>query len=173
MRPPSLTLTAKTVLATALLIIGCNAQPAPQPEFEVASIKLTINNRQPGTGQLRMGPQISGNTAEYVYMTLRQLIAEAYNVKPFQVDCPDWCVQERFDVMAKMPAGSRKEDASPMLQSLLKERFKLAVHRESRAENVSALVIYHGGPKLTESAPRRSATVPFDRLGIAARFRYG
>ena len=29
------------LLAGALLVFGCNAQPAPHPEFEVASIKPT------------------------------------------------------------------------------------------------------------------------------------
>ena len=84
-------------------------------------------------------------------MTLRQLVSEAYQVMPFQIVCPDWFLQDRFDIAARMPAGARPEDARLMLQSLLEERFKLALHRELREEPVAALVVGQGGPKLTES----------------------
>lgn len=39
-----------------------------------------------------------------------------------------------------------------MLQALLADRFKLAMHRESREEPVYALVVGKNGPKLTASA---------------------
>jgi len=127
-------------------------------EFEVASIKPTAIDRVrymdlAKSGQLKIGPQIHGDRADYIYMSLRQLIAEAYQVKPFQVVCPDWSKERvvAFDVMARMPAGSRKEDAPLMLQSLLEERFKLSAHREPRDEDVTALVVGPGGPKLTET----------------------
>jgi len=38
-----------------------------------------------------------------------------------------------------------------MLRALLAERFKLAVHVESRQENVTAVVVAEGGPRLKES----------------------
>src|SRR5579871_3424881 len=44
---------------------------------------------------------------------------------------PDWMSTTRFDILAKMPEGSRKEDAPKLLQSLLKERFKLTAHHTS------------------------------------------
>jgi uncharacterized protein (TIGR03435 family) len=44
-----------------------------------------------------------------------------------------------------------------MLQALLAERFKLAVHRESKEHAVYALVVGKGGPKLKESAPDADA----------------
>jgi uncharacterized protein (TIGR03435 family) len=84
-------------------------------------------------------------------MTLRQLIAEAYQVRSWQVEGPDWLTTERFDAVCKMPAGSRKEDAPLMLQSLLADRFKLAVHRELKEQAVTALVVSKDGPKLKES----------------------
>jgi uncharacterized protein (TIGR03435 family) len=39
-----------------------------------------------------------------------------------------------------------------MLQSLMEERFKLALHRETRMEPIYELVVAKGGPKLKESA---------------------
>jgi uncharacterized protein (TIGR03435 family) len=140
------------LVAGALQALCCYAQRAPHPEFEVASIKA-IAPGQPN--RLKVGAQIYGDRAEYNYMTLRQLVAEAYQVLPFQIVCPDWFLDRRFEVIAKMPAGSRKEDAPLMLQALLAERFRLSVHRESREEDVAALVVRQGGPKLTESPPQQ------------------
>jgi uncharacterized protein (TIGR03435 family) len=143
-----------------LLVFACYAQQSAHPEFEVAAVKPAIDPRQPGSGEHRLGPRISGNRADYCYMTLRQLVAEAWQVKTFQIDGPDWLSIERFDVLAKMPPGSRKEEAPLMLQALLAERFKLAVHREFREESVSALVVARGGPKLTESPSPGEAKPP-------------
>jgi len=60
----------------------------------------------------------------------------------------------RFDIVAKMPAGSKKEDAPKMLQTLLEERFKLTTHRASAEHPVLALVAGKGGPKLKASAEK-------------------
>ena len=59
-----------------------------------------------------------------------------------------------FDIVAKMPEGSKKEDAPKMLQTLLEERFKLATHRTSAEHPVLALVVGKGGPKLKASAEK-------------------
>ena len=153
---------ANALLASALLVFGGNAQQAPRPEFEVASIKPTgIDPNQIGqlamSGRIKVGAQIHGSTAEYTFMTLRQLVTEAYQVMPFQIVCPDWFMKDRFDIVAKMPAGSRAEDAHLMLQSLLEDRFKLTLHREHREELVAALVVGQSGPRLTESPARAPA----------------
>ncbi len=99
-------------------------------------------------------------------MTLRRLIAEAYQVRTFQVVAPPGGLgyPAHFDVVCKMPAGSRKEDAPLMLQSLLAERFKLAVHRGVREQDVWALVVGKGGPKFRES-PSEVPRNPGDTKG--------
>ncbi len=139
-------------------------------EFEVASIKPAAVSdfstaRRLGT-EIRTGTRIYGDRAEYISMMLRQLIAEAYQVRMFQVVAPrvGSVTQRRFDVVCKMPAGSRKEDAPLMLQSLLAERFKLAVHREFREQDVWALVVGKGGPKFRES-PSEAPLNPGDTKG--------
>jgi uncharacterized protein (TIGR03435 family) len=57
----------------------------------------------------------------------------------------------RFDIVAKMPEGSKKDDAPEMLRALLVERFKLVAHRETQEHAVLALVVSKGGPKMKES----------------------
>ncbi len=100
----------------------------------------------------RFGAYVEASRAEYHYMTLKDLIANAYKLKGYQVSGPAWLGGERFDIMAKIPDGAAKEDAPAMLQALLEERFKLAAHRDTQEHSVLALVVAKGGPKLKEAA---------------------
>jgi uncharacterized protein (TIGR03435 family) len=85
-------------------------------------------------------------------MTLRDLIAFSYNIKPYQVSGPDWLAITRFDIEAKLPEGATKNDAPAMMQALLKERFKLAAHPSTEEQPVLALVVAKNGAKLKEAA---------------------
>lgn len=134
--------------------------------FEVASIKpaapldqaKVLAALQAG-GQMPVGPHIGPNRAEYLYMNLKSLIVYAYQVKPYQVSGPDWLEQQRFDIVAKYPAGATRADAPQMLQSLLEDRFKLKVHKSTEERPVFGLVAGRGGPKLKASAEK---PVPID-----------
>jgi uncharacterized protein (TIGR03435 family) len=107
----------------------------------------------------RFGAHIDGAQAVYTYMSLKDLIANAYNVKGYQITGPSWLPSERFDIMAKMPEGASKDDAPKMLQALLAERFKLAAHLDAQEHPVLALLVAKDGPKLKESP---AATQPID-----------
>jgi hypothetical protein len=69
--------------ASALLVSGTAfGQQAKKPEFEVASIRPAAMDRdefhrRASTGELRIGERINGSRAEYIYATLRKLIASA------------------------------------------------------------------------------------------------
>jgi uncharacterized protein (TIGR03435 family) len=128
-----------------------------KPTFEVASVKPTAldmaklmagvqNGEMP-----RVGPRVDGARAEYIFMALKDLISLAYKVKPYQITGPDWMASQRFDIIAKLPDGASKDDVPMMLQALLADRFKLALHRESKEGPVLALVVGKGGPKMRES----------------------
>ena len=158
------------VCIVAALLVSSQAlgQEARELEFEVASIKPAvkpnIRTARQGT-EIRIGTRIYGDRAEYRVMTLRQLIAEAYQVRLFQIVAPPGTLPRGpFDIVCKMPAGSRKEDAPLMLQSLLAGRFKLAVHREFREKDVWALVVGKDGPKFRES-PSEALLNPGDTTG--------
>ncbi|MGD0889838.1 MAG: TIGR03435 family protein [Acidobacteriaceae bacterium] len=97
------------------------------------------------------GMHLDGLRAEYNYMSLKELIVAAYKVKPYQVTCPDWLATEHYDIVARLPEGSNKEDAAAMLKALLAERFKLQAHTEAQERPVLALVVGKGGPKLKDS----------------------
>jgi uncharacterized protein (TIGR03435 family) len=88
---------------------------------------------------------------EYCYavtnVPLDVLIALAY--QPLQryetAGVPDWARSARFDIDAKAEGNPAPAQTWLMLQSLLAERFKLAVHREVRQLPVYALVVTKDG----------------------------
>jgi uncharacterized protein (TIGR03435 family) len=82
------------------------------------------------------------------YVTLQNLLAQAYRIKNFQIEGPGWLDSDRFDIEAKLPAEAKDDDFPVMLQALLKERFKLKFHLESKALSAYVLLPAKGGPKL-------------------------
>ena len=54
---------------------------------------------------------------------------------------PKWANADRFDIEARGPAGATKDQMRLMMQSLLADRFKLAVHMETQQAPVLALVL--------------------------------
>jgi uncharacterized protein (TIGR03435 family) len=104
-----------------------------------------------------LGMNVDAARVDIGSLSLANLICLAYNVKPYQVQGPDWMSAERFDVIAKLPEGASPEQVPQMLQALLAERFQLKVHRESKEHSVYALVVGKNGPKLKESPPDSDA----------------
>lgn len=104
-----------------------------------------------------MGPHVDASQAEYDSMTLKSLIVIAYGMKPYLVSGPAWIADRQFDIVAKMPDGASVNDAPAMLRTLLEDRFKLVVHRETKDQAVLAMVVGKGGPKLTESGAAPAA----------------
>ena len=132
---------------SAQIASAAPAVPAA-PAFEVATIKPAA----PFDPKV-FGPHISATRATYTYLTLRNLIEEAYQVKPPQVAGPKLIDSEHYDIVATIPEGAAKADADKMLQALLKERFKLVFHIENREQQVYALVVGKIGAKLKPSPP--------------------
>jgi uncharacterized protein (TIGR03435 family) len=140
------------ILVIPLLVSG--QAPAPL-SFEVASVKpaAPITPAMLASGKLHVGMSVEGTRVDIGYMSLAELIQSAFKVKSHQVSGPDWMAGQRFDILARMPEGTTKEQVPEMLQALLAERFQLKVHQETREHPVYALVVAKGGPKLKESPP--------------------
>ena len=94
------------------------------------------------------GSRTDPGRVSFVNASLRNLILNAYHVRDYQISGPDWLKSERFDVVATLPAGAARRDIPAMMQALLADRFKLAMHKESKVLPVYALVAAKGGPKL-------------------------
>jgi len=127
--------------------------PAAGLAFEVASIKLSGPPDQAKIMSGGVGMKVDGARVDIGFLSLVNLICTAYNVKAYQISGPDWMSAQRFDIMAKLPAGARQDQVPEMLQALLAERFKLTIHRASKEIQIYALVVGKNGPKLKESPP--------------------
>jgi len=138
----------KSWILCASLLPGCVAfgqQPPEKMAFEVASVKPA----QPSPmGQLRVEMSADDGMLRYINVSLKDCIRTAYRIKEFQVEGPDWIGGARFDIVAKLPAGSSKKQVPEMLQSLLADRFHLALHRETKDHAIYALVAARGGAAL-------------------------
>jgi uncharacterized protein (TIGR03435 family) len=129
------------------------AAPSAGPTFEVASVKLAGAPDPARMMSGHVGMKVDGARVDIGFLSLSDLIAIAYRVKAYQISGPDWMSAQRFDIMAKLPAGASQDQAPEMLQALLAERFKLTIHRANKDIQIYALVAGKNGPKLKESAP--------------------
>jgi uncharacterized protein (TIGR03435 family) len=142
--------TAFVLAAATLAAAGVSAQ-SPSPAFEVASIKRNAS------GSLNANAaRVAGDRYRAENVSLISLLRVAYAVQEFQIaGHPDWANVDRFDIDAKMDAGANARDWPLMLQRLLADRFKLAVHRESREGPIYMLVVGSNGPRLTAADPSK------------------
>jgi uncharacterized protein (TIGR03435 family) len=133
----------------ALLAAGAVfAQPRDtRPAYEAASVKINTSGSGHSSSDGSKGQVVMTN------QTLKRLIERAYNVKPLQVTGPGWMEDVPFDIAAKYPPDTRNEDRLVMLRTLLEDRFKLAVHRESKDMPGYALVVAKSGFKLKPVEP--------------------
>jgi uncharacterized protein (TIGR03435 family) len=82
-------------------------------------------------------------------MTLKDLLTFAYQVRDFQISGgPGWLNTDQFDIQAKAQGNPSRDQTMLMLQSLLADRFKLALHREIKELPIFELNVAKGGFKL-------------------------
>jgi uncharacterized protein (TIGR03435 family) len=129
--------------------------------FEVASIKPSapVNAMQVMTGQQRVGIKVDGARADIANLSLADLIRIAYRLRPYQIAGPEWMKAERFDILGSLPEGASPGQVPEMLQQLLRERFRLSLHRETKEHAVYALLVGKNGPRLLEAAPDAAPAV--------------
>lgn len=154
-------LTTVTIAAAALPTAWVIAQPQPPnpPAFEVASVKQNTSGdfRNAALQYLPGGRFLARNVG------ISYIIGEAYHL-PFQSlrfsGGPEWIRSERYDIQATAPAGvfpagtpakTRVEGTRLMLQTLLADRFKLVMRRETKEVPTYVITVAKGGPKLQRS----------------------
>lgn len=131
------------------LACASRAQSTETPTtFEVASIKAS----PPADGRaFRVGCPSDPGRITCTNMTMSNLVQMAYGISHYQLANLETNMAERWEVAAKIPEGSTKEQIQTMWQNLLKDRFKLAVHFEDRQVPVYELSVAKGGLKIKES----------------------
>ena len=141
------------IWSAALLAAALGLGQSPtRPEFEVASVKPSPpmpSGFAEGAARLASsGVRLDPAQATFTRVSLTDLIARAYRVRAFQVSGPEWMAASYYDIAAKMPAGFSADSLPEMLQSLLEERFKLALHFSSKDFELFVLSVADGGPKI-------------------------
>ncbi len=134
--------TVHVLLCASLAACAFGQQAAEVLEFEAASVKPNKSGSNHSESHGTPGQLVALN------MSLRAYICRAYNVRDYQVSGPDWMGSEKFDIVAKYPPHSGDSQPGPRLQKLLADRFKLAIHRESKEFPVYALVAAKNGLKI-------------------------
>ena len=118
------------------------------PAFQVADVHESAK----ATNPYMRGGFIVGGRFEVRSATMLELIATAYDFEAEKIaGGPAWLNTDRFDILAGAPATTSQETAKLMLQSLLAERFKLAVHKDTRPLPVFLLSSGKSKPRAKES----------------------
>jgi uncharacterized protein (TIGR03435 family) len=165
-------LEARTIQLPVLVVDSVNRTPRVGPagvraagpvEFEVASVRQNISDEPPTPPPARQ--YHPGGRLTWRAVPLRDLVRLAWDLDPDPHaainGAPAW-MDERFDIVAKAPAGTMasatqifSDDLQKMLRALLVERFKMKAHYEDRQAAVYALVA--NKPKLKPADPSNRA----------------
>jgi bla regulator protein blaR1 len=128
---------AGPVMLAAQLPVPPGPPVDPNAQFDAASIKA-FNDA--GSGPIRM--MIMPGRVEANGVPLRLLLRQALRVQDYQIiGVPDWANNERYTVVAKMPENASPNASPVMMTNLLKDRFKLVTHTETRELPIFNLVV--------------------------------
>ena len=178
---PGLTSAKKLILAaagvTALgfpILMGCFSAPqilAQSEALPATSSFETVSLKQCEAFRKNTPNSWSPGTWRSQCTTVDRLIQQAYGLfatghisvgsSLTVTGGPAWTTSDLYEINAKVQGPQRREMVNgPMLQALLKDRFRLTLHRETREIPVYALTAAPGGSKL----------VPFQGTCISRNF---
>ena len=149
----------------AVVVGWCAAGVAicQQPKFELADVHSSTTSRiaaQNLGGVLRAGKYFNRDA------TMLELIEAAYKVKEDAIaGGPGWVASDLFDVIAKVPQGTKMAEANQMLQALLADRFKLVVKHETHPVPRYVLTVGKGGSKLKPASGSGQGCQPVPQPG--------
>jgi|SRR5688572_20222281 len=135
-------------LAVCLGTPAFGQSPQPAPRFDIADVR--VSDRQMNIGVT--GNAIREGRYELHNATMVDLVRIAYGLEAEKVaGGPSWLELDRFTVIAKVPTGTSLPDARVMLRALLAERFKLAVHEDTRPLTAFVMTV-NGAHKMKAAA---------------------
>jgi uncharacterized protein (TIGR03435 family) len=158
---------ARTVQSAA--VPQWQAAAGGKQTFDVASVKQNKSGPPPSGDPprsnvgLAFGDDYSpnGGRLSVTNFPLNFFIGFAYKLTPYQTlslrsQLPKWAATESFDIEAKSGSNPTKDQMRLMMQSLLVDRFKLAIHSETRQLPVFALVLVRSGKTGPQLLPHSS-----------------
>ena len=145
----------------AFRIPAARAQQPAGPEFDAVSVKPSNPNTTNGT----VVNVTRGGTPHVANATLKDLIETAYDVRKFQIEGgPKWADGAKYDVDATPGTRPQVTVGPPpgwtnvrfKVQALLKDRFQLQLHRETRTGSIYSLAMAKGGIKSSHLSATQS-----------------
>jgi uncharacterized protein (TIGR03435 family) len=132
------------VVSTSIALCQSSAT-AREPAFDVASVRPSQHNVGPDyNNQLTYASgEINARN-----VTIKRLVAEAYQLQMDQVSGPNWIDQNEYDIEARTAATTTKEQMARMMRSLLADRFQVKQHSDAREMRVYVLMADKSGPKI-------------------------
>jgi uncharacterized protein (TIGR03435 family) len=142
---------ARVIMVTCFLVAADSVAIAqPAPAFDLASVKLTAHGRTADGWSVSSLKIVSPGRLVAINASLGECLRWAYEVKEFQISGPGWLDSDAasYDIEAKAPPETPPDRIRLMFQTLLAERFGLALHRETKTLAGYALEAAKKGPKL-------------------------
>jgi uncharacterized protein (TIGR03435 family) len=137
--------------------------PQNGPRFDVVSVKRVTEIRS----QRSIG-EMPGGRFVLSAMAIAPLVRSAYRADTSDlIGAPDWVMSETYDVDAKATGDVPRDQMTAMLQSMLAERFKLAVHYEVQERPIYALVLARADGRLGPGI--RRSDLDCDAINAARR----
>ena len=142
----------RTLLFLTVTSIAFGQEPASARAFEVASIKPSKTFHppnfplDPGDAYAAVGGRFYADFPLIVYITFAYKLSLTRDQRDaLTAALPKWAASDLFEIEARANGTPTKDQMRLMMQSLLAERFKLAVHFESRDMPLLALVLAKPG----------------------------
>ena len=139
----------RALIAVILCLSSIAVIPAQtdraSPTFEVSTIKPT----DPAFGAILMS--LKGGRFSARGFTLKDLVAFAYKVDGRQIaGGPKWFDSDRYDILGKPETEGplSRDTARVLLRTLLEDRFRIKIHRETREMPVYVLTVGKNGVKM-------------------------
>jgi uncharacterized protein (TIGR03435 family) len=148
------------VTAIIMAATGASTLRAQTAEFEVATVKANHT----GSGAVNF-PRLRNGILAAQNVSLSMLLQAAYDLSAARITGPEWLNSDRFDLAGKSPQGVPDGELMPMLQALLRDRFRIAVHRATKKMPVYEMIAAKGGVKMGAFDPARPPVAPRNRGG--------
>ena len=150
----------------ALFVAVGQTRPS-RPEFDVVDVKLNKSGENNGVGSILPSGQFRA-----INIPLKEIVKFGYSLRDEAiVGAPAWMDSEHYDIVGKAdPVGVEEtfwrstsavqlmrfsynwdDTFRQMVQRMLADRFKLAVHQEQKPMNVLALTVAKNGSKLQKA----------------------
>jgi uncharacterized protein (TIGR03435 family) len=145
----------------AMLLLGslaaAQSKTAAKLEFDVGSVRLSKSGVSRSNVPLGPGNVFTptGGLFSASNFPLATYIAFAYRIMGSQQESllsqlPAWAATDGFDIQARAEGNPTKDEMRLMMRALLADRFKLAMHTETRQVQVFVLTL----PKTGKPTPR-------------------